>query len=395
MDKKLAIFGSAMILLLVGGLFCYQKQQDNSEVIARTESAEQEKRPETISGHEDEEDLVKYMLYQLQQEDLDLALRACAIQGVAENFNLETYIEYTESYDPLAVLPPTNWESPAYSAISEMRLEGFYTGWLQKCMEQLGKAHTVTLYGIQEDVPENPDGKYYERLNTICELRCARSVKEMLIYAEIDGQPKELRWTRTRHGKSWRVLCFTSLDGYGAEQPEICDSREDFRQMEVQEYATEDVLPVDYSILNANGEQTPEKTIQNFSRYLMRQDVWSAASYVKVYDGTQPHTTVELMNKQSSLAEKLQAFYYRLFFNNQEKYDWYFRDLPARAGNIAEDLRSDQIIVMNLGWMAPLSDPSEDTMTYQVAYSYGLVDYPYIVTLCNENGWRITDIEAQ
>lgn len=395
MDKKLAIFGSLLILLLIGGLFYYQKQQDNSEVVSKKESVEQQERPETISGYEDEEELVKYMLYQLQQEDLDLALRACAIQGIAENFNLETYIKYTENYDPLAVLPPTNWESPAYSAISEMRLEGYYTEWLQKCMELLGREHEVVLYDIKEDVPENPDGMYYQNRNTICEILGARSVKEMLIYVEIDGQPMELRWTLTRHGKSWRALCFTSLDGYGAELPESCDSQKDFRQMDVQEYATEDVLPADYGILNANGEQTPEETIQRFSRYLIRQDVWSAASYVKVYDGMEPHTTAELMSQQSSLAEKMQAFYYRLFFNNQEKYDWYFRDLSARAENIAEDLRSDQIIVMNLAGIAPISEPSEETMVYQVVYSYGWVDYSYIVTLCNENGWRITNIEWQ
>lgn len=394
MDKKIAVLGSIMILLLMGGLYKYQKNQDAGEVVAQTETVEQQETLETISGYEDEAGLIQYMLCQLQNGNLDLALRGCAIQGVADNFNLETYIEYTETYDPLAVLPPSNWESTAYSAISEMRLEGLYAEWLQTAMEELGSAHTVKLYGVEEDVPENPDGKYYENRRTITDILGARSVEEMLIYAEIDGQAKELRWTLTRHGKSWRVLLFTLLDEYGTKTMDIRSTRENLQDMDEISFETQDVLPVDYGILNANGEETPELTVRKFFRYLMRQDVWSAASYIKVYDG-EPHTTEELMRRQAEIGEQLQAFYYRMFFNDQEKYDWYFRDLAARAGDISEDIRSDKIITMNLNSMQRVSEESDTSVQIQVGYSYGWKGYSCLMTLVNENGWRITNIEWQ
>ena len=394
MDKKIAVLGSIMILLLMGGLYKYQKNQDAGEVVAQTETVEQQETLETISGYEDEAGLIQYMLCQLQNGNLDLALRGCAIQGVADNFNLETYIEYTETYDPLAVLPPSNWESTAYSAISEMRLEGLYAEWLQTAMEELGSAHTVKLYGVEEDVPENPDGKYYENRRTITDILGARSVEEMLIYAEIDGQAKELRWTLTRHGKSWRVLLFTLLDEYGTKNMDIRSTRENLQDMDEISFETQDVLPVDYGILNANGEETPELTVRKFFRYLMRQDVWSAASYIKVYDG-EPHTTEELMRRQAEIGEQLQAFYYRMFFNDQEKYDWYFRDLAARAGDISEDIRSDKIITMNLNSMQRVSEESDTSVQIQVGYSYGWKGYSCLMTLVNENGWRITNIEWQ
>ena len=394
MDKKLAVLGSVMILLLMGGLYKYQKNQDEDEVVAQTETVEQQEMPETISGYEDEAELIQYMLCQLQNGNLDLALRGCAIQGVAENFNLETYIEYTETYEPLEVLPPSNWESTAYSAISEMRLEGLYTEWLQTTMEELGSAHTVKLYGVEEDVPENPDGKYYENQRTITEILGARSVKEMLIYAEIDGQAKELRWTLTRHGKSWRVLLFTSLDGYGMKVMDIRNTRKDLQELDEISFSTQDILPANYGILNANGEETPELTARKFFRYLMRQDVWSAASYIKVYDG-EPHTTVDLMKQQADIGNQMQAFYYRLFFNDQNKYEWYFRDLAARAGDIAEDIRSDKVITMNVNSVQRVSEESDGTVQIQVGYSYGWGGYSCLMTLVNENGWRITNIEWQ
>ena len=49
MDKKLAVLGSVMILLLMGGLYKYQKNQDEDEVVAQTETVEQLEMPETIS----------------------------------------------------------------------------------------------------------------------------------------------------------------------------------------------------------------------------------------------------------------------------------------------------------------------------------------------------------
>lgn len=186
----------------------------------------------------------------------------------------------------------------------------------------------------------------------------------MLIYAEIDGQAKELRWTLTRHGKSWRVLLLTSLDGYGTKVMDIRNTRKDLQELDEISFSTQDILPANYGILNTNGEETPELTARKFFRYLMRQDVWSAASYIKVYDG-EPHTTVDLMKQQADIGNQMQAFYYRLFFNDQNKYEWYFRDLAARAGDIAEDIRSDKVITMNVNSVQRVSEESDGTVRFK------------------------------
>ena len=396
MDKKLIAVGSLLIVLMVGGLFLYQYERDESEVVPQTETVEQTERAETIPGYEEAEGLVTYMLCRLQQEDLDLALRGCAIPKLAENFNLESYITYTETYDPLGMLPPANWDSTAYIAISEMRMAGYYTQWLQKCMEQLGASHEVKLLDIVEDVPENPDGMYYERRNSICDILGSRSIREMLIHVKVDGQVKELRWTLVRYGKYWSVLLFTSLDGYGLDVPDIRDCEENVSDVEVQELTCEEILPVNYGILNANGEKTPEDTISRFFKYLMRQDVWSAASYIKVYEpGEELHTTAELINRETSLAEQLQAFYYRLFFQDQNKYEWYFRALDTRAENVVEDLRSDKIITMSLYDLSFQVELETGECIYRVIYFYGNESYVCTFILINENGWRIESIEWQ
>ena len=263
MGKKTGILGSILIVDLTAGLLMYQKDQNEHQIIAQTETVEQQNQQENISGYEDEENLVKYMLYQFQQENLDLALRGCSIRRLAEGFDLQTYIEFTESFDSLNVIPAANWDSTAYIGISEMRLAGYYADWIQKCEAYLGQDHKIEYFSMEEEVPENPDGKYYEERRTICDILGARSVEEVVIYARIDGQTTELHWTLARFGKSWSVLLFTPLDGYGQEEPEI-KSGKMIPEGESEPFITKDILPVNYGVANVNGEATPTATIQKF-----------------------------------------------------------------------------------------------------------------------------------
>lgn len=394
MGKKTGILGSILIIGLTAGLLWYQKDQNEHQIIAQTETVEQQEQQENISGYEDEESLVKYMLYQFQQENLDLALRGCSIRRLAEGFDLQTYIEFTESFDSLNVIPAANWDSTAYIGISEMRLAGYYADWIQKCEAYWGKDHEIEYFSIEEDIPENPDGKYYEDRRTICDILGSRNVEEVVIHTRIDGQVTELHWTLARFGKSWKVLLFTSLDGYGQEEPEIKSSKM-VPEGESVSFITEDILPVNYGVVNVNSEATPTETIQKFFMYLMRQDVWSAASYVKLYEGQTPHTTKELIKEQSNFAVLEQKFYYGLFFPTKEKNEWYYRDLETRAKDIVEDSRSDQIIMLNVGDAQLISEPSDSSEVYQLVYGYGKGWYRWNITLVNENGWRITNIEWQ
>ena len=376
MGKKTGILGSILIIGLTVGLLLYQKNQNEHQIIAQTETVEQQNHQENISGYEDEESLVKYMLYQFQQEDLDLALRGCSIRRLAEGFDLQTYIEFTESFDSLNVIPAANWDSTAYIGISEMRLAGYYADWIQKCEEYFGKNHEIEYFSMEEDILGS------------------RNVKEVVIYARIDGQDTELYWTLARFGKNWSVLLFTSLDSYGQEEPEIRSGKR-ISGVESISIETEDILPANYGVVNVNSEATPTETIQKFFSCLMRQDTWSAASYVKIYEGQTPHTTEELIKAQSNLAVLEQKFYYGLFFPMKERNDWYYRDLATRAKDIVEDSRSDQIIMLNVGDAQLISEPSDSSEVYQLVYGYGKGWYGWSITLVNENGWRITNIEWQ
>lgn len=392
MDKKIMTLGSILIAILVGVLLEYQRQDDSWELVYEAETSEQA-REETVRGYKEPEELIAYMFYQIQNGDLDLALRGCPVQQMAEGFLLRSYIEFTESYEPMEMLPPADRDSTAYVGISKLRLADYYAKWIEKCGSIMGPGHHVKLLDMIEDVPEEPDGMYYQNRTSICEIIGAQKLREMLIYAEIDGEIKELRWTLARHGSRWRVLLFTSLEGYGAEQPDVRDSKAVMDDKHVIDYTCEDVLPVNYIVLNDNSEESPEKLIERFFLYLMREDVLSAASYMELYDPEQPlHTNMEILKSHADAGVQFQSFYYKMIFGKQWRYEWYFRDLAARAKDLVEEVGTEQAVTIDLWSVQALTEPSEEQMVYQVSYFYDN-SYTATFTLVNHNGWRIQSIE--
>ena len=74
----------------------------------------------TTEGFEEPEEAVTYFLYQVQQNNMDGALRVCAISDLAEYFSLTNFIEYTGQFSGISMLPPAEMENKAYIEISRM-----------------------------------------------------------------------------------------------------------------------------------------------------------------------------------------------------------------------------------------------------------------------------------
>ena len=178
MDKRITVIGCLLIVFLAGGLFAYQKYMDGRQVepFYMTENMD---RIETLEGYEEPELLVCYMICQIQRGDLDLALRGCAIENLAEYFVLESYLELADEFRGIENLPPSETESEAYMGISSARLAGDYAEMLEQCRQLFGPEHEVQLLSVSEYIPENPDGMYYQTRQKLCEALGCRSVSEM------------------------------------------------------------------------------------------------------------------------------------------------------------------------------------------------------------------------
>lgn len=396
MDKRLMLAGCALIIFLAGGLVLYQRNADSQKVEPFYTMAAME-RAGTITGYSDsEEDLVRYMVCQIQRGDLDLALRGCAIDGLSEYFVLESYIEMTDEIRGIEDLPPSETESTAYIGISGARLTEYYAELLGSCMELFGPGHEVQLLLAEEYVPDNPDGMYYQFRRALCSALGCTSVSEMRIQLLIDGEAREMYWSLARYPGSWKILAFHELEsedqsGISIRSVEAAETGEPL------EYETDDVLPLNYHLANQNREETPEELLESFIGYLQREDVWSALSYCWLYDDAESEVSAdqETLMRQGELAKQLQLFYYQLFIRDRNSYEWYLRDPAARGGDLVSTLMSDQVVSLTLVGIQQTSEVADGRVQYQIIYTYSGRTYVMNFNLVDRNGWMIESMGWQ
>ena len=393
MEKRITVIGCLLIVFLAGGLFAYQKYMDGQQVepLYITENMS---RMETLEGYEEPESLVRYMICQIQRGDLDLALRGCAVENLAEYFVLESYLELTDEFRGIKDLPPSETESEAYIGISNARLAGYYAELLEQCQQLFGSEHEVQLLSAGEYVPENPDGMYYQTRQKVCDALGCRSICEMQILLRIDGEDKEMYWTLVRYRSRWNVLAFNELER--ADQKDIEIRSVDVSSGENLLFDTEDVLPLNYSLVNQNKEDTPEELLENFFLYLQKEDIWSAMSYFYLYD-TDGNIVADqdLILRQRELAQQIQLFYYQLFIPNRNIYEWYQREPAERGGDLVEALMCDQVVSLNLNSIQQTSEIMNGQADYQVTYTYDGYTCILNFTLINQDGWMIESMNWQ
>lgn len=382
--------GIGVILVLIGSLFLYQRHVDAKNVIPQSEwQAEADEF--SVEGYEEEEDLIAYMLWQIQEKNLDYALRGCAVQDLAKYFSMTYYIQYTEQYPDLNLIPPADYGSSAYEAISVSRLSRDYAVKLENAFQTLSKYGNLELVDAVEDVPENPDGKYYERQDKICEILGSRSIREMLITVRTDQGTIEMRWTLARYKRFWKLLLFNPLEQYQSMDMNISSSNQEVIGSLDINMDKSDVLICNYYFVNDCSEKKPEELVNIFLLYLQKQDVWSAMTYYKLYDH-KPSVDMEYFERQNHAAVEIQNLFYRMFMPDENMKEWYLRDMDDRAVQLVGELSTAQMVYSNFSNYEIL-ESSEHKMKCCIMYGYDN-RYDWVTfNLIYDNGWKIESIE--
>lgn len=391
MEKKILILGAAVILLMFGTIGFYEFKESKIAVepvlYPDTEQEDTE-----LKGYEEAEDLIAYMVYQIQEKNLDLAVRGCAFQNISEYFMLEYYIRFLERFEYLDLIPPSDTDSEAYRAITNARLATVYASALEEIMEKLAFEDQLELVGIVEDVPENPDGKYYTSRESICEILGARTLREYIVYLKVDNQMMELRCTLARFKKYWKVLSFHSLEDIGIEYVDLRKSKEELQETISLEAYKEDVLPCNYFIINNCSEEDIETLLKRFFLYLQREDALSAMAYMDIYEGEAESADLsQLLEKQAEAAKKIQNFYYQTFLYDENYYNWVLRDLDDRGGDLAVTLSTTNMLFSDFSHVWEIQNDGMQA-TYGLGFGFGNQWFQKEVHLVNKNGWKVVDI---
>ncbi len=386
------ISGLAVIVLFCASLLIYQETFALQPVAAAEQDTEEEA---TQQGFSEPEEAVEYLIYQIQEKNLDAGLRVCAIDDIAGYFYMTSYLNLTREFPGIDLIPPSDNEDQAYMDIARIRLTGDFAEWFHQTYMSLIRKRDFQLLDIVRDEPENPDGKYYERKQKIVEILGARDVAEMTVYAKVNDKTMGLRLSLARYKKNWKVLLFNSLKDYKNEEPYLFELSDYDGEVKDWDFAkVKDVrLPKNYSVHESRTAKTQEEAISKFFLYLQRGDIPSAMAYCDILDYEEKEVTLfRLLKAERKMARKLQNFYYRTFLYQKKSLAWAARHYGDAPETIPEMLETENMLFVKRKKLE-LEQTKKGQEQYKLTYMSGNRKLVIHLTLEEQDdGWKIAKI---
>lgn len=347
----------------------------------------------TVGGFETPKEAVTYLLSQVKQDNLDAALRVCAISDIAEYFNMTLFLQYTKEFQGTAMIPPTESESQGYIEIARMRLASKYAELIGLTKNELGDLAQFQVIQIQVDEPENPDGMYYQNKDTISEILGARDVAEVSVLVKTDQQLKQLKFSLARYKKYWKIILFNDKANWKSDQPfvqEVAEQEAAGESLDLEKMSAV-VLPKNYYLLGTKKAETIKDLAAEVFFYLQKGDVLSAMSYLQPADIQQISLT-DALKRQGDTASKIQQLYYAMFLYDPQKLEWVDRHYEDMPESITELLDMENMIYAGYSSTNILAQ-GENTAQIQGIYNYAKNWYGLTLNLVNDNGWMISSAE--
>ena len=394
-DKYLFITGVILIILTLLVLAGCQIWTDISEGHAHIVTEEMERKA-TIEGYETPEEIVEYVLYQIHQGDLDLALRGCAIQEISGYFSLQKYLEIMEKFPYTKMLAPADDNDKAYMEINQTKMISDYSDMLEQCMGIIGDGYELEVLRITADIPENADGFYYQEIRDICAITGARDAVNVIVDMRIDGVPRQMKLTAAKYRKYWKVIQFSEYKNYQYSEPQI-DEYSDQVQPEslplIWESLEKEILPCNYQIANNNSEKDIEKLVHNLFLYLQRGDIWKAISYFDFDDFSADRSPDSLFfGRQSKASEQLQEFYYQLLLYDKDQMSWINQNVKGEAVNLISLLDTTAMIYMDQ-YLVEVVESGDGKADCDIVIGYNGGAFSGTISLIDKEGWKIENIK--
>lgn len=393
-DRMLVIIGTVLVvlnLLVPGG---YQLCTSIREGRPHTETGDM-KRRDTVNGYEEPEEVVEYVLYQIHQGDLDLALRGCAVQEVSQNFSIQSYGEIMNEFPWTRTLAPADYENQGYIEINQARMAAVYSNMLEQCMGIFGDGYDLEVLCIQRNIPEDADGYYYQDIRNICGIVGARDACNVDIFMRVDGVPRKMTVTTARYKKYWKILQFSEYQNYQYVEPQISEYAEnmDISELPLEWDSLENaVLPCNYDLAGNKSSEDLEEFAREIFIYLQRGDVWKILSRYDLYDSEEDlYPDSVFLDRQSRAAVQLQEFYYRILLYDGDKMSWIYQNVKDEAVNLLSLMNMTDMLYANL-YRVEVTENGDGTAVCRLEYGYDKGWFATNICLVYKDGWKIVSI---
>lgn len=352
-------------------------------------------RKSTVDGYGSPEEIVEYVLYQINQGDLDLALRGCAIQEVSEYFSLQKYCEVLEDFPYRGTLAPADYDNQAYVEINSARMTVVYSSMIEQCMSMLGEEYDLEILRIETDIPEKADGFYYQEIRDISAIVGAKDVCNVVVDMLIEGIPRRMMVTAAKYKSYWKILQFSEYKNFLNIEPQISEYTEEVKTSELPvgwEDMSSAILPLNYHVANNMKIEDVEKIAKKIFVYLQRGEVWKIIAYYDIYDSEEViYPDSVFFEKQSNAAYQIQGIYYQILMHDGDKMSWIKENVKEEAVNLTALLDATSMIYANLNNIEVIKS-GENELQCRIRYTYEGQWFSSTILLVYKNGWKISEI---
>ncbi len=426
--KYPVLIGLILIAILIGGLVIYkywmERQVGESTIIPEDLAREQ-----TIEQFQDPEDLLRYIMSALQKKDLDLFLRACAVdERLLANPFYET-INKSEMFGYDMGLPPSA-DYEEYRALSSIELAKYYTDKFEEFQKYFAdlSVSEISSVGILHPEEQMSSDILYES-SKICGSWGADAAVKMAVLIKSQDKEFMVTFTVTKYYGYWKVFDFGSVfpeDGTNSfieeitkkefdsitEQKDILGYLEELSKKLNTEETTEEqaekeeikdpekeILPPNYFIVGSSFGKDEKDTIQKFLLALQKKDVTKALSYCNIDAQAEDLNSVnaEVIQLQERFAKQLTYLYYGLLGEEYSPESRKLNELEKTAEDILEELNPEMIPYMDVKDMIEVKGNLPDNEAqYVVFYAFNGKCYVSGYTLVwQDEGWQIASLSLK
>lgn len=423
------IVGGILISILIGTLLMHKfwagRQNANATI-----NTEEMTRESTIEQFENPEDLVRYLLAAIQNKDMDLALRACAIDERYLGMEFFDILKENGKFSYTSLIPPASsyWE---YRPLSSVQLAEFYMDRYLECEEKISQYTNISVESVDIVNPKQQMlNESWLEMKEFSSKWGADASCQLMALLKCDGEYKVMGFTLGKYYGYWKVfdigaellaqdnekfITTITKDEYAkiAGNIEVVDfitslnkkllGENDDEETETKpkkiKRPEEQILPLNYFVVSASYGKTEKATISDFVLWLQKRDVAMAMSYSTVDNKVKSTEKIseDILRYQSEFSKELTYFYYGLLGIKYQAEPKTLLEMGKSAADIFKELSPEQVPYMNIANIVQMrTDAGKGTNQYLAFYTFNQKIYMSGYTLKQYGeGWQIETLSSE
>lgn len=418
--KYPVLIGYISIFILLAIIVCYWYYGRKTEITS-TVIPEELAREYNIEMLKTPEDAAEYFAHALTNKDIDQIMRSFPIDELCLKENFAELVNEKQVFSAAEQAAPSKTYRD-YFPLSSSETVGMYTDMYLETVKKIDKIQGAEIKEILYLSPQTQmEAEYQLRMMEQCEIYGADLFCEMEILLETDKDIWSIPLTLVNYDGYWKVFRVGSSLQENAERKENIESvdytvqkrldKELQKKLKDKGYGKTEkksadeadykkliesgkaLLPANYVVTNSIYEDTPERLIQAFVRYIQKKDLTALLTLGSTGNGEKElgHVTAESLKEQRNFAKEIKYFYYSFLLEEDAAKDLSLKQLGMTSQEVLNKLNPENFFYLELKEMV-----KKDKNVYAIYFRYEGEYYKFKFELVEYGqGWQIKHIEAE